>query len=46
MVHFFGILIRVSLEPRKMGGYESRFENNATISLASGHSFVLRGFNA
>ena len=46
MVHFFGILLRISLEPRKMGGYESYFSENITVSLASGYSSTLRGYNA
>ena len=46
MVHFFGILLRISLEPRKMGGYTSYFQNSHSITLASGYSCTLQGYNA
>ena len=46
MVHFFGILLRISLEPRKMGGYESYFVENQSLTLASGYTASLRGYNA
>ena len=45
MVRFFGILLRISLEPRKMGGYESHFSENNTITLAIGYISILRGYN-
>ena len=46
MVHFFGILLRISLEPRKMGGYTSYFQNSHSITLARGYSSTLQGYNA
>ena len=46
MVHFFGIILRISLEPRKMGGYESYFVENQSLTLASGYTASLRGYNA
>lgn len=46
MVRFFGIMLRISMEPRKMGGYTSYFQENPVVSLANGYSVQLRGFDA
>ena len=46
MVHFCGILLRISLEPWKMGGYESYFSENITILLSHGYKSTLHGYNA
>ena len=46
MVRFFGIILRISMEPRKMGGYTSYFQENPVVSLANGYSVQLRGFDA
>ena len=46
MIHFFGIMLRISLEPRKMGGYESYFVEDQSITLCNGYSATLRGYNA
>lgn len=45
MVRFFGIMLRISMEPRKMGGYTSYFQENPLVNLASGYSVQLRGFD-
>ena len=46
MIHFFGIMLRISLEPRKMGGYESYFTEQQSITAANGYSTSLRGYHA
>ena len=46
MIRFFGIMLRISLEPRRMGGYTSYFQDNPTITLSTGYSVQLRGFDA
>ena len=46
MVHFFGILLRISLEPRKMGGYTSYFQESHSITLASGYTCNLQGYQS
>ena len=37
MVCFFGIMLRISMEPRKMGGYVSYFENNPIIRIGGNY---------
>ena len=46
MVHFFGILLQISLEPCKMEGDGSYFVENQSLTLASGYTASLRGYNA
>ena len=46
MIHFFGIMLRISLEPRKMGGYKSYFTEQHSITAANGYSTSLRGYHA
>ena len=46
MIRFFGIMLRISLEPRKMGGYSTYFADNTTLHLDSNYSVKLRGYNA
>ena len=46
MIHFFGIMLRISLEPRKMGGYESYFTEQLSITASNGYSTSLRGYHA
>ena len=46
MIRFFGVLLRISLEPRKMAGYESYFVESKTVHLGQGYGLVLRGYNA
>ena len=45
MVRFCRILLRISMEPRKMGGYASYFQENPIVNLSSGYSVQLRGFD-
>ena len=42
---FFGIMLRIRMEPRKMGGYTSYFQDNPVIKLASGNPVQLRGYD-
>ena len=46
MIRFFGIMLRISLEPRKMGGYSTYFTDASTIHLDSDYFIQLRGYNA
>ena len=43
MTHFFGTKLRISLEPRKMDGYDSYFIEDHTIVLANGYTVTLTG---
>ena len=45
MVCFFGIMLRISMEPRKMGGYVSYFEDNPIIHMGGNYGVRLRGFD-
>ena len=45
MIQFFGIMLRISMEPRKMGGYVSYFEENPVINIGDHYSVQLRGYN-
>ena len=45
MIRFFGIMLRISLEPEKMGGYTSYFQDNPVITMGTGYSVQLRGFD-
>ena len=45
MIRFFGIMLRISLEPRKMGGYVSYFTDNPTVVCGDGYSIQLRGYD-
>ena len=45
MVRFFRISLRISMEPRNMGGYASYFQENSIMNLSSGYSVQLRGFD-
>ena len=46
IVHFFGIMLRISLEPRKMGGYISYFVDDQSITIGNGYTTYLQGYNA
>ena len=46
MIRFFGILLWISLEPRKMAGYESYFVKSKMVHLGHGYGLELRGYNA
>ena len=46
MIRFFGIMLRISLEPRKMGGYSSYFTDNSNVQIGTGYSVELRGYSA
>ena len=45
MVRFFGIMLRISMEPRKMGGYASYFQDPPVIRLGVSYSVRLTGFD-
>ena len=45
MIHFFGIMLHISLEPRKMGGYVSYFYSKPNIYLGSGYTVEPRGYD-
>ena len=44
MIRFFGILLRISLEPRKMGGYATYFLEEPVIEMGSAYYCKLRGY--
>ena len=44
MVRFFGIMLRISMEPRKMGGYATYFQDNVYMDTGGGYKVKLRGF--
>ena len=45
IVRFFGILLRISMEPRKMGGYKLYFQDALQIHLGvGGNNVCLTGF--
>ena len=46
MIRFFGIMLRISLEPRKMGGYETYFVESKSVHLGHGYELQLRGYHA
>ena len=43
MIHFFSTMLRVSLERRKIGGYDSYFIEDHTIVLSNGYTVTLTG---
>ena len=43
MVHFFGIMIRIILKPREMGGYIYYFQESPIIHVGPRYSVRLRG---
>ena len=45
MIHFFGTMLRISLEPRKMGGYDLYFIEDHTIVLSNGYTVTLTGYS-
>ena len=45
MIRFCGIMLRISFESRKMGGYTSFFQDNPVITMGTGYSVQLRGFD-
>ena len=45
MIRFFGIMLRISMDPRKMGGYTSYFQDNPTVYMGGNYGVRLRGFN-
>ena len=44
MIRFFGIMLHISLEPRKMGGDTSYFVEDPVVILGSGYFCKLRGY--
>ena len=44
MIRFFGIMLRISLEPRKMGGYPSYFTDQSSLGIGTNYSVHLRGY--
>eukprot|EP00957_Ditylum_brightwellii_P202741 15331569-Ditylum_brightwellii.AAC.2 len=40
MVHVFGILLRISMDPRRMGGYLSYFQYDPVLDLGQGYHAV------
>ena len=46
MIRFFGIMLRISLEPRKMGGYTTYFTDNSSMSIGHGYNVELQGYHA
>ena len=44
MVRFFGIMLQISMEPRKMGGYATYFQDNVYMDMGGGYKVKLRGF--
>ena len=46
IIYFLGIMLRISLEPRKMGGYSSHFVANSNVQIRTAHSVELLGCNA
>ena len=45
MNHFFGVMLRIFLEPRKMGGYDSYFIEDHTIVLSNEYTVTLTGYS-
>ena len=46
MIRFFGIILRISMEPRNMGGYTSYFEEDPVVILGSGYFCKLREYQS
>ena len=46
MILFFGIMLQISIDPRKMGRYLSYFVDYTMIHLGHGYSVQLRGYYA
>ena len=46
MIRFFGIMLQIMLEPRKMGGSKSYFADLKSIHLGYGYELELRGYHA
>ena len=46
IILFFGIMLQISIESRKMGGYISYFVEDTLIQLGHGYSVQLRGCGA
>ena len=44
MIRFLGIMLRISLEPRKMGGYASYFQDSPVVAMGGMYSVELRGY--
>ena len=44
MVCFFGVMLRMILEPMNMGGYVSYFQKSPIITVGPGYSIRLRGY--
>eukprot|EP00957_Ditylum_brightwellii_P103090 7856037-Ditylum_brightwellii.AAC.1 len=42
----FGILLRISMEPRRMGGYVSYFQDDTILNLGQGYHVVLHGYTS
>ena len=46
MIRFFGIMLQISLEPGKLGGYESYFVESKSINLGHRYKLELRGYHS
>ena len=46
MIQFVGVLLKISLEPRKNGRYVSYFTENPTVRIGDGYMVELKGYNA
>ena len=44
MVCFFGIMLQISIERWKMGGYTSYFDENTTFSAENLYNIAMRGY--
>eukprot|EP00957_Ditylum_brightwellii_P135749 10352413-Ditylum_brightwellii.AAC.1 len=46
MVCFFGILLRISMDPRRIDGYVSYFQDDPILNLGHGHHVGLCGYGS
>ena len=46
MFHFFGVLLKMSVDCRKMGGYKAYFKSKPTIYLSDNYSMTLNSYPA
>eukprot|EP00957_Ditylum_brightwellii_P184761 14072697-Ditylum_brightwellii.AAC.1 len=46
MVHLFGILLRISMEPRRMDGFVSYFQDDPILNLGNGYHVGLHGYGS
>ena len=45
MIHFFGIMLGISIEPRNMGGYTSYFQGNHGVHMGGNYDVRLCWFD-